>query len=53
MFAKEFRDKQVQIGYVLLKVSEKTISVATGLPTMGDHWFKKENVTRVQINRLL
>ena len=53
MFAKEFRDRQVQIGDLLLKVSMKTIVVATGLPTIGDRWFKKENVTRVQINRLL
>ena len=53
MFAQEFREKQVKIGDLILEVYEKTIVVATGLPMIGDHWFKKENVARAQINRIL
>ena len=43
----------MQIGDLLLEVSEKTIAIDMGLPMTGDRWFKKENVTRTQIKHLL
>lgn len=53
IFAREFRGKQVQIGDLLLEVSEQTIVAVIGLSMMVYHWFKKKNVTRAQTNRLL
>jgi hypothetical protein len=39
-FALGFDGKVAQIGDIVIRVNERTISHATGLPIHGERWFK-------------
>lgn len=52
-FARAFNGKKAQIGDFSILVSERTIAQATGLCREGERWFKKESLTRAQMNCLL
>ena len=52
-FARAFNGKKAQIGDFSILVSKRTIAQATGLRREGARWFKKESLTRAQMNCLL
>ena len=52
-FARAFNGKKAQIGDFSILVSERTIAQARGLRREEARWFKKESLTRSQMNFLL
>jgi primosomal protein N'' len=52
-FTRDYNGKKAQIGDFSILVSERTIAQATGLRREGSRWFKKESLTRAQMNCLL
>ena len=43
-FAESFDEQKAQIGNLTLSISEYFISQVTGLPQIGEKWFKKQNM---------
>ena len=52
-FARGLKDCRVQVGDLVMEVSEKSIIKATGLPTEAEHWSKNMIVTIEQWHKLL
>ena len=43
-FAQSFNGQQVSVGSLKFKVTKAFISKATGLPMVGERWYKKKTV---------
>ena len=43
-FAQSFDGQQVHVGSLKFKVTEAFISEATGLPMVGERWYKKKTM---------
>lgn len=52
-FAQGFDGKVTRIGDLTMKVNEKTIAQATGLPSEGIKWFKNKRVDKQQSMQFL
>ena len=44
LFSLKFRDNRVKLGNVEILIIEKLIADATSLPTVGEKWFKGDEL---------
>ena len=52
-FARGLKDRRVQVGDLIMEVSEKSITRETRLSTEGECWSKNKTITREQWKKLL
>jgi hypothetical protein len=52
-FARGFDGKVARVGNIVMEVSEETLSYATGLPRIGERWFKKLHMDVATCNKFL
>jgi len=51
-FALHFDGRKTKVGYLEYEVTQASISVATGIPIIGDKWFKSMDLSSIYVKYL-